>query len=78
MGRVFGGRWAVGSGAGPVTPAMIPFEAGQERLDWLDLVTALQVGHQAPKAEIEDLFLYRERDTLLSRSAWIRKTGGTF
>ena len=25
-----------------MTPAIIPFEAGQERLDWLDLVTALQ------------------------------------
>ena len=58
-----------------MTPAMIPFEAGQERLDWLDLVTALQAGHQAPKAEIEDLFLYRGRDTLLSRSAWIDGMG---
>jgi len=58
-----------------VTPAMIPFDAGQERLDWLDLVAALKRGHQAPKAEIEDLFLYRGSDTLLSRSAWIDGMG---
>ena len=50
---------------------MIPFEEGQRHLDWLDLVAALKAGHNAPKAEIEDLSLYRGSDTLLSRSAWI-------
>ena len=54
---------------------MIPFEEGQRRLDWLDLVAALKAGHKAPKAEIEDLFLYRGSDTLLSRSAWIDGMG---
>ena len=72
---MFGGRWAVDPGAGPVIPALISFEAGQARLNWLDLVAALKAGHQAPKAKIEDLFLYRGSDTLLSRSAWIDGMG---
>ena len=58
-----------------MTPALISFEAGQERLNWLDLVAALEVGHQAPKAKIEDLFLYRGSGTLMSRSAWIDGMG---
>ena len=58
-----------------MTPAIIPFEEGQKRLDWRDLVAALTQKHQGPKAEIEDLFLYRGTDTLLSRSAWIDGMG---
>ena len=58
-----------------MTPAIVPFAEGQKRLDWLALVAALRHGHQGPKAEINDLFLYRGADTLLSRSAWINGMG---
>lgn len=44
-------------------------------LDWLSLSDALAQGHQAPKARIEDMFLYRGRDTLLTRAAWIDGLG---
>lgn len=57
---------------------MIPtigFTDGERNLDWLGLVEALKAGHKLPKAEIEDLFLYRGADTLLSRSAWIDGMG---
>ncbi len=53
----------------------IPFEAGEALLDWLDLTDALAAGHALPKAEIGDTFLYRDRDTLLSRAAWIDGMG---
>ncbi|MBB93158.1 MAG: ornithine cyclodeaminase [Rhodobacteraceae bacterium] len=58
-----------------MTPTIIPFEAGEARLDWLDLTEALAHGHTLPKAEIDDTFLYRDPDTLLSRAAWIDGLG---
>ena len=58
-----------------MTPTIIPFAEGQKRLDWLTLVAALNLGHKGPKAKINDLFLYRGDDTLLSRSAWIDGMG---
>ena len=58
-----------------MTPTIIPFAEGQKRLDWLTLVAALNLGHKGPKAKINDLFLYRGADTLLSRSAWIDGMG---
>ena len=53
----------------------IPFEQGQAKLDWSGLTNALAQGHLFPKAEIADTFLYRDPDTLLSRSAWIAGLG---
>jgi len=53
----------------------IPFEAGEKLLDWITLTDALAEGHSLPKAEIGDTFLYRDRDTLLSRAAWINGMG---
>ena len=53
----------------------IPFEAGEARLDWLALTDALAEGHTLPKAEIADVLLYRDPDTLLNRSAWIDGLG---
>ncbi len=53
---------------------MIPFEA-EAKLDWLALTRALEVGHKLPKAEIGDTFLYRGKDTLLNRAAWIDGLG---
>ena len=56
-------------------PAIIPFEEGQEGLDWLSLTDALVAGHRLPRAEINDSFLHRDPDTLLCRSAWIDGMG---
>jgi len=53
----------------------IPFEAGEKLLDWIALTDALAEGHNLPKAEIGDTFLYRDPDTLLSRAAWIDGMG---
>ncbi|KZY43808.1 ornithine cyclodeaminase [Roseovarius sp. HI0049] len=54
---------------------MIPFEEGEAHLDWMKLCAAFEAGHKLPKAEIGDTFLYRDPDTLLSRSAWIDGMG---
>lgn len=54
---------------------IIPFDKGQENLDWLGLTDALEAGHRMPKAEISDSFLYRGKDTLLQRQAWIDGLG---
>ena len=53
----------------------IPFEAGDRCLDWIGLTEALARGHEMPKAEIADTFLYRDPDTLLNRAAWIDGLG---
>ncbi|MFK7870805.1 MAG: ornithine cyclodeaminase family protein [Roseobacter sp.] len=58
-----------------MSPTVIPFEAGEARLDWLALTVALAAGHLLPKAEIADTFLYRDPDTLLNRAAWIDGLG---
>lgn len=53
----------------------ISFQDGERVMDWLGLVRALQHGHTLPKAEISDTFLYRGKDTLLNRAAWIDGLG---
>ncbi|WP_147126756.1 ornithine cyclodeaminase family protein [Shimia ponticola] len=53
----------------------IGFEDGEAGLDWLALCDALEAGHQFPKGSIEDSFLYRGDDTILSRAAWIDGLG---
>ena len=58
-----------------MTIPMIDFESGEAVCDWLELTDALAAGHDLPKAEIGDTFLYRDPDTLLSRSAWIDGMG---
>ena len=58
-----------------MTPEFIPFDQGDAILNWIDLTRALAAGHSRPKAQIEDVFLYRDRDTLLNRSAWIDGMG---
>ena len=58
-----------------MTVPYISFAEGEGQLDWLDLTEALAQGHDLPKAEIGDTFLYRDPDTLLSRSAWINGMG---
>jgi len=56
-------------------PVEIVGPQAQDRLDWIALSEALVDGHRAPKAEIGDTFLYRGKDTLLSRAAWIDGMG---
>ncbi|MEL6688792.1 MAG: ornithine cyclodeaminase [Pseudomonadota bacterium] len=57
------------------TPPFISFDAGEARLDWIGLTEAFAAGHKLPKASIEDSFLYRGKDTILSRAAWIDGLG---
>lgn len=54
---------------------MIPFDEAEPLLDWLALTDALAAGHDLPKAEVEDVFLYQGDNTLLNRSAWIAGMG---
>ena len=54
---------------------IISFADGAAHLNWLDLVQALKDGHQRPKAQTKDMFLYRGADTVLTRSAWIDGMG---
>ncbi|WP_418592265.1 ornithine cyclodeaminase family protein [Ponticoccus sp. (in: a-proteobacteria)] len=54
---------------------IISFDEGEQQLDWLALTDALAEGHRRPRAEIADVFLYRGKDTLLNRSAWIDGLG---
>lgn len=58
-----------------MTISIIPFDEGEAHLDWMGLCAAFEAGHRQPKAEIGDTFLYRDPDTLLSRSAWIDGMG---
>jgi ornithine cyclodeaminase len=54
---------------------IISFAEGEANLDWIGLTDALAAGHDLPKAEISDSFLYRGKDTLLQRQAWIDGLG---
>lgn len=54
---------------------IVTFEQADSHLDWLALTDALAAGHALPRASINDSFLYRDKDTLLSRSAWIDGLG---
>jgi len=53
----------------------ISFDQGNALLDWIEFTEALTKGHRLPKAKIGDTFLYRNPDTLLTRSAWIDGMG---
>lgn len=57
-----------------MTPALIGPDIAPH-LNWLDLLDTFAAGHKMPKARIADTFLYRDRDTLLSRAAWIDGLG---
>ncbi len=54
---------------------MIPFAEGEANLDWIALTDALAAGHDGPKADVADVFLYEGDNTLLNRSAWIAGMG---
>ena len=57
------------------TPFQIIGPDAEAKLDWLKLGAALEAGHMLPRAEISDSFLYRGKDTLLNRAAWINGLG---
>lgn len=57
------------------TPFQIIGPDAEAKLDWLKLGAALEAGHMLPRAEISDNFLYRGKDTLLNRAAWIDGLG---
>ncbi len=58
-----------------MTLPYIDFATGDALLRWPEFTQALAQGHTRPKAEIDDTFLYRGADTLLSRAAWIDGLG---
>ena len=57
-----------------MTPAILGPEV-EPLLDWAGLTQALTAGHALPRAELGDTFLYRGKDTLLSRAAFIDGLG---
>ncbi len=57
------------------SPFQIIEPDAEAKLDWLKLGVALEAGHMLPRAEISDSFLYRGKDTLLNRAAWIDGLG---
>lgn len=58
-----------------MTHVTIGFDQGEAVLDWPGLCDAIEAGHRLPRAEIRDSFLYRGKDTVLSRAAWIDGLG---
>lgn len=58
-----------------MTHVTIPFAEGEARLDWIALTEALAAGHDLPRAELSDTFLYHGKNTLLNRAAWIDGLG---
>ena len=57
-----------------MTIEIVPKDA-EAHLTWPGLMAAIEAGHRLPRAEIADLFLYRGRDTMLDRAAWIDGLG---
>jgi ornithine cyclodeaminase len=53
---------------------IVPKEA-EALLTWPGLLQALEAGHRLPLSDIKDMFLYRGKDTILNRGAWIDGLG---
>jgi ornithine cyclodeaminase len=53
---------------------IVPKDA-EAHLAWQGLLAALEAGHKLPLADIKDMFLYRDKDTILNRGAWIDGLG---
>ena len=58
-----------------MTIALISYEDGDRVLDWPGVARAIAEGHDHPKGQVNDLFLYRGAETLLNRTAWIDGLG---
>lgn len=57
-----------------MTPTLIGPDA-EPHLSWAGLMAAITDGHRLPRATIDDMLLYRGKDTLLNRAAWIDGLG---
>lgn len=53
---------------------IVPKEA-EALLTWQGLLDAFEAGHRLPLSDIKDMFLYRDKDTILNRGAWIDGLG---
>ncbi len=53
---------------------IVPKEA-EALLSWRGLLDAFEAGHKLPLSDIKDMFLYRDKDTILNRGAWIDGLG---
>jgi ornithine cyclodeaminase/alanine dehydrogenase-like protein (mu-crystallin family) len=53
----------------------IDFAQGESVLDWLPLTDSIAAGHLLPRAQVQDVFMYRGGETLLNRTAWIDGLG---
>lgn len=53
---------------------IVPKDA-ENLLSWQGLLQAFEDGHRMPRAQIKDMLLYRDKDTLLDRAAWIDGLG---
>lgn len=53
---------------------IVPKEA-EALLSWQGLLAAFEAGHRLPLSDIKDMFLYRDKDTILNRGAWIDGLG---
>ena len=58
-----------------MTRNFISYEDVADRVDWGDVMRALEEGHHRPKAQLGDLFLGPAEATLLTRSAFIEGLG---
>jgi ornithine cyclodeaminase len=56
-------------------PLTIIGPEAEAHLTWDGITRAITEGHARPRAQIEDVLLYRGGDTLLNRSAWIDGLG---
>ena len=57
------------------TPPLLTGPQVSPHLDWPMVVEAIDAGHRLPRAQVEDLMIHREAETLLTRSAWIEGLG---
>ena len=57
-----------------MTVKMIPF-AAEAQMSWAGITAAMEAGHRLPRADIADLLVYRGKDTMLDRAAWIDGLG---
>ncbi|PIB26657.1 ornithine cyclodeaminase [Amylibacter kogurei] len=54
---------------------LISFDEMDKHLSWKAMAEAIRAGHDLPKAQLQDVFIRRDSDTLLNRSAWVDGLG---
>lgn len=55
--------------------SVISFDEIDPHLDWIEIANAISAGHTGADIKTDDVFLRRDADTLLNRSAWIDGMG---